>query len=156
MNLAHKPPFLLLYHIHQSYFAAYIRLFNMSYDPTLGFAPLSPPPRMLKNTATQLRPAKSMPNLQHVRIPLGSPVHTVADDNTASHHSSHSSIIVPLISVTSPVDSSSLEHLPVEYCHRRPFAVTANISLPLQCHLIILLVQGNFLSGNYSHLVHSE
>jgi hypothetical protein len=121
MNLAHKPPFLLLYHIHQSYFAAYIRLFNMPYDPTLGFAPLSPPPRMLKNTATQLRPAKSMPNLQHVRIPLGSPVHTVADDNTASHHSSHSSIIVPLISVTSPVDSSSLEHLPVEYCLQKTF-----------------------------------
>jgi hypothetical protein len=89
----------------------------MSYDPTLGFAPLSPPPRIskAKNTATRLRPAKSTPNLQHVRISLSSPeAHTtVVDDKTTTRHSSHLLLTVPSISITSPdqVNSISSCHL---------------------------------------------
>jgi hypothetical protein len=97
----------------------------MSYDPTLGFVPLSPPPRISqsKNTATRLHPAKSTPNLRRVCTLLGSPVaHTaVVDDNTTSRHPSHPFLTVPSISVTSPkhsninsIDSSSLGHPAVE------------------------------------------
>src|ERR1700685_223617 len=92
INPTHKPPFLLLYHVYQSHFSTHAQLFDMSYNPMWGSAPLSPPLiSKSKNTATRLHPAKSMPNLQHVHNSLGSPVaHTsVINENTTSCHSSH-------------------------------------------------------------------
>ena len=84
----------------------------MSYDPTLGFAPLSPPPRISKskNTVTRLHLAKSTPNLQHVHILLSSPeAHTtVVDDKTTTRHSSHLLLTVPSISITSPDQVNSI------------------------------------------------
>ena len=106
--LAHKPPFSL--HVQRSYFVAYARLFNMSHDPTLRFAP---PPCLSKNTATQIRRARTS-NLRHDCSLSGSPSHTL--------------LFTPSIAVTSPdrsndnfIHSNPLNHLPLERYRQTAF-----------------------------------